>query len=151
MFHRSLFKLLYLPTQLDLILTFCYKARNWKSLGRNTGIQDGWFFPSCFQFYRILGWNFQWSKVMGDVSCVSARQASISFHVLSASLFTHVLTHTHPPPTPYNRQKKLGQVLYEFISKKLKMGWSKEQRVSLLFCSLPGYHWVLVFNLVGDS
>lgn len=28
MFHCSLFKLVYLPTQLDLILIFCYKARN---------------------------------------------------------------------------------------------------------------------------
>lgn len=28
MFHCSLFKLVYLPTQLDLILIFCYKSRN---------------------------------------------------------------------------------------------------------------------------
>ena len=154
MFHCSLFEPVSLPARLDLILIFCYKARNWKSLGPNiwSRIAD---FPPCisnsteFQgdIFTLL-YTGQWGKVMGDVSCIiSVKRLSISL------LFVHIHTCSHIPPlhASYNRQKKLGQVLYEFISKKHWKWNDQRTESSLTSLLLLRLELSKLLNLVGES
>ena len=55
MFQCSLFKLVYLPTQLDLILIFLLQSQERKELGTKSMIQGSQLFSTHFQFHRFLG------------------------------------------------------------------------------------------------